>query len=321
MHEAHGCEPRAWLGSVGAACDDRSIMLPTHALLSWYADNARDLPWRDPATSPWGVLVSEVMLQQTPVVRVVPVYQRWIVRWPDPGSLAADPAAAAVREWGRLGYPRRALRLHDAAVHCVERHHGRLPRELADLRALPGVGEYTAAAVAAFAFGQRQAVLDTNVRRVHARALGGVAFEPAGGTTAAERSRALTLLPADERDAARLSIAVMELGALVCTARAPDCGSCPISNDCAWRRLGRPEWDGPPRRAQTYAGTDRQCRGRLLSVLREAPGPVPASALAQVWDEAQQRERALDGLVADGLVEPLSRGRYSLPGDRRGSRR
>jgi A/G-specific adenine glycosylase len=219
-----------------------------------------------------------------------------------------------VRAWGRLGYPRRALRLHAAATACVQLHRRQVPEDLPSLRTLPGVGEYTAAAVAAFAFGRRVPVLDTNVRRVLARLLDGRAFERPGSPTRAEREHAWCLLPDDEPRAARTSAALMELGALVCTARRPGCSTCPVSSECAWWLAGRPAWDGPPRRGQTYAGTDRQCRGRLLTVLRETTGPVTHQELEQVWDDGGQRERALDGLVADGLVEPLPGSRYCLPG-------
>ena len=136
------------------------------AALAWYARHARDLPWRRTGTSPWAVLVSEFMLQQTPVARVLPVYQAWLARWPGPADLAAATPADAVRTWGKLGYPRRALRLRECAVVVTERHGGRVPDEVDDLLALPGVGAYTARAVAAFAFGQRQPVVDTNVRRL-----------------------------------------------------------------------------------------------------------------------------------------------------------
>lgn len=253
------------------------------------------------------------MLQQTPVARVEPVYLAWVRRWPTPAALAAEAPGEAVRAWGRLGYPRRALRLHAAAVACVAQHGGEVPDDLDDLRALPGVGDYTAAAVAAFAFGRRVPVLDTNVRRVLARLLDGQAFERPGSPTRAERDQAWTALPSDDARAARTSAALMELGAVVCTARTPSCGTCPVSSHCSWLAAGRPEWDGPPRRGQTYAGTDRQCRGRLLGVLRESPGPVTRAQLQAVWDDDRQRERALDSLVADGLVEALPRSRYRLP--------
>ena len=143
------------------------------ALTDWYAVAARDLPWRRPGTSPWAVLVSEVMLQQTPVARVEPVWQQWVARWPRPGLLAAEPAGEAVRAWGRLGYPRRALRLHAAAGALGQRYAGELPRTVPELLTLPGVGDYTARAVAVFAHRQRHPVVDTNVRRVVARAVQG----------------------------------------------------------------------------------------------------------------------------------------------------
>ncbi|MFF8314986.1 A/G-specific adenine glycosylase [Streptomyces lydicus] len=278
----------------------------------WFDEHARDLPWRRPEAGAWGVMVSEFMLQQTPVSRVLPVYEQWLARWPRPADLAAEAPGEAVRAWGRLGYPRRALRLHAAASAIQERHGGDVPREHSQLLALPGVGEYTAAAVASFAYGQRHAVLDTNVRRVFARAVAGRQFPP-NATTAAERKLARQLLPEDEQLAARWAAATMELGALLCTARAPECHRCPIAARCAWRLAGSPVHDGPPRRTQAYAGTDRQVRGKLLAVLREAVTPVPQQVLDAVWDEPVQRARALDGLVSDGLVEPLSGGRYRLP--------
>lgn len=279
-------------------------------ILSWYAEKARDLPWRRPDATPWGILVSEIMLQQTPVARVLPAWATWMRRWPTPADLAAESPGEAVREWGRLGYPRRALNLHACARAIAAEHGGRVPPEYETLRALPGIGDYTAAAVASFAYGGRHAVLDTNVRRVLARAVQGVEYPPKT-TTAAERRLAESLLPVV--DAPRWGVAVMELGALVCTARSPRCADCPIAARCAWRLAGRPAHDGPPRRGQAYAGTDRQCRGRLLAILRQAHGPVPKPALDVVWDDPAQRERALDALVADGLAEVLADGTYRLP--------
>lgn len=286
---------------------------PLHApVLRWYAGAARDLPWRRPGTAPWAVLVSEVMLQQTPVARVLPAYAAWLERWPTPAALAADPPGEAVRQWGRLGYPRRALRLHAAATAIDARHDASVPSTYDELLALPGVGAYTAAAVASFAFGARHAVVDTNVRRVQARAVTGVEHA-AASMTAAELRLAEALLPPAAL-APGWAVAVMELGALVCTARSPRCGDCPVRELCAWRGAGQPAYDGPPRRAQTYAGTDRQVRGRLLAVLRAAPGHVGGDALERAWGEPVQRGRALDGLVADGLVEPLGGGDFDLPG-------
>ena len=281
------------------------------AVSDWYRDHARDLPFRRPGTAPWAVLVSEVMLQQTPVARVLGPYAAWLERWPTPAALAADPPGEAVRMWGRLGYPRRALRLHAAAVAVVERHGGTLPATVPELLALPGVGDYTARAVAAFAHRQRVPVVDTNVRRVVARVVEGRADAP---VTKRDLALVEDLLPQDPEAAATASVALMELGALVCTARAPRCPVCPVRTTCAWTAAGRPDLEAPVRRAQGYAGTDRQVRGRLLAVLRDAPGPVEADLLAQVWDEPVQRARALDGLVADGLVDPLPDGRYALPG-------
>ncbi|GAA1375155.1 A/G-specific adenine glycosylase [Streptomyces beijiangensis] len=281
-------------------------------VIAWFEANARDLPWRRPEAGAWGVMVSEFMLQQTPVSRVLPVYEQWVARWPRPADLAAEAPGEAVRAWGRLGYPRRALRLHGAAQAIRDRHNGDVPSEHAQLLALPGIGEYTAAAVASFAYGQRHAVLDTNVRRVFARTVTGVEYPP-NATTAAERRLARSLLPEDRTRAAEWAAASMELGALVCTARSPECGRCPVAAHCAWKLAGKPAHEGPPRRGQTYAGTDRQVRGKLLAVLREAVAPVTQQALDAVWDEPVQRARALDGLVSDGLVEPMADGLYRLP--------
>jgi A/G-specific adenine glycosylase len=279
-------------------------------VIDWYDANARDLPWRADDATPWGVLVSEVMLQQTPVARVTPVWLAWLTRWPSPSALAAAPCGEAVRAWGRLGYPRRALRLHEAATAMVDRHEGEVPASYDDLLALPGVGAYTAAAVAVFGFGQRHAVLDTNVRRVYARALHGDADAATPSPSMAERKAALDLVPTAR--AARHSVAVMELGALVCTSQAPRCGACPLVASCAWHAAGRPDGRSP-RRPQTYAGTDRQARGRLLAVLREAEGDVDQAALDAVWDDVPQRERALGGLLSDGLIQSAGAGRYRLP--------
>lgn len=286
---------------------------PLHEpILDWYDVHARALPWREPSASAWSVMVSELMLQQTPVARVLPVHAQWLDRWPTPADLAAEPTGEAVRAWGRLGYPRRALRLHGAATAIVERHGGVVPEAYADLIALPGVGDYTAAAIATFAYGRRHVVLDTNVRRVFARAVGGVEF-PGASVTKAERETATVLLPPDVPTAATWSVAVMELGALVCTAASPRCGACPVADLCAWRAAGHPAYDGPPRRAQAWAGTDRQCRGRLLAVLRDSDVPVASTRLEQVWAEEGQRLRCLASLVEDRLVVRTDAGTYALP--------
>ena len=281
-------------------------------VLRWYDEHARELPWRGPQASPWSVMVSEFMLQQTPVNRVLPVHEQWLERWPTPAALAAEPSGEAVRAWGRLGYPRRALRLHAAATAIVERHDGEVPSSYDELLALPGVGDYTASAIASFAYGRRHVVLDTNVRRVFARAVQGVEF-PSTSVTKAEREVATGLLPEDEATAATWAVAVMELGALVCTAANPRCDACPIADRCAWRAAGHPAYDGPPRKVQTWAGTDRQCRGRLLAVLREVDGPVHRSALDAAWHDEAQRVRCLASLVEDGLLVPAGADTYALP--------
>ena len=290
-------------------------MTSTYAapVLDWYEASARDLPWRQPGTSPWAVLVSEIMLQQTPVARVLPAYAAWMARWPTPAALAADTPAEAVRQWDRLGYPRRAVRLHATARRLVSEHGGAVPASAQVLTTLPGIGPYTASAVASFAFGQRHAVLDTNVRRVLARLVTGAA-RPSATPSAAERRLAESLLPDEEAVAARWSVAVMELGALVCTAARPDCGSCPVAGQCAWRQAGQPA--SAARRAQPgYAGSDRECRGRLLAVLRAAGGPVPAADLDAAWPDPEQRARALTTLIADGLAARRADGHIGLPGD------
>ena len=281
------------------------------ALVDWYDTAARDLPWRRPGVDPWAVLVSEVMLQQTPVARVEPVWGDWMDRWPTPAALAAASPAEVIRAWGKLGYPRRALRLRETAVALVARHDGAVPADVAALEALPGVGTYTARAVACFGHGQPQPVVDTNVRRVVARLVHGRA--EAGTARASDLADVAALAPAGRDRACRFSVAAMELGALVCVARTPRCALCPVRERCAWRLAGCPAADGPPRRVQRFAGTDRQVRGRLLDVLRAAPGPVAASLLDDAWDDAAQRARCLDSLLADGLVEQTDDGRFALP--------
>ena len=298
-------------------------------IIDWFDAQARDLPWRGPRRTPWSVMVSEFMLQQTPVVRVLPVFTDWLDRWPAPADLAAAPSGDALRHWGRLGYPRRALRLHAAAKAIVEHHGGRVPRTSAELLALPGVGTYTAAAVAAFAFGERESVVDTNIRRVHARLVGGDAL-PAPALTAAEMRRATDLLPDDDAESVQWNAAVMELGALICTARAPKCSKCPVLDACAWVAAGRPDPHYVPK-GQAWAGTDRQVRGAMMGVLRDgvapvtrellvsepvdlALGEVPGPEVSQLMKlhrlnaPREQLERCLDGLVKDGLANETPAG-------------
>lgn len=289
---------------------DRARVVST--VLRWYDDCARDLPWRHPDASPWSIMVSEFMLQQTPVERVLRPWQEWMDRWPTPSALAHTPSGEAVRAWGRLGYPRRALRLHQSAVVISEQHDDQVPDDHDALLALPGVGSYTAAAILSFAYGQRHVVLDTNVRRVLARVSTGAAY-PSTATTVAERSLAETFLPRRRDRAARWAVASMELGALVCTARGPRCESCPIRNACTWYAEGRPAWDGPPRKGQSYAGTDRQCRGVLLAAVRSSDMAVPREEALRRWPDPSQAERALASLHADGLVVALPDDTVTLP--------
>jgi A/G-specific adenine glycosylase len=281
-------------------------------LIAWFDAEARELPWRAPGTTPWGVLVSEVMLQQTPVHRVVDVWTEWLARWPRPSDLAAETPGTAVRAWGRLGYPRRALRLHAAATAIATEHDDVVPDEVEVLLALPGIGAYTARAVAAFGYGRRVPVVDTNVRRVLARAMHGLA-DSGAPSTSRDLSDVSRVLP--QAQAARFSAALMELGAVVCTARRPRCGDCPLTDDCAWVRAGRPTGNVAARPGQRYAGTDRQVRGLLLNVLRVAVNPVPRGQLDTVWHDASQRDRCLGSLLVDGLVQQTHDGCFALPGE------
>lgn len=313
----------------GLALQDLNTL---HARINfWYLENRRDLPWRTGENSPWEVMVSEFMLQQTPVKRVLPVWEVWLDRWPTPADLAAEDSAEAVRAWGRLGYPRRALRLHAAAQAIVERHGGEVPSTYEELLDLPGVGSYTAAAISVFAFGNRATVIDTNIRRVHARLVAGKAL-PGRSLTAAETRLADELMPADTPTSCLWNVSVMELGALICTAKSPDCASCPVLDTCAWVAAGKPEADYQPK-GQAWAGTDRQLRGAMMGVLRAAIAPVPSSLLTapghidfvvptelvpaveklqKLSPSPEQVERCYLGLVADGLAKEHSGGLVSL---------
>ena len=281
-------------------------------LARWFARNARDLPWRAADRTPWQVMVSEYMLQQTPVDRVLPAWRAWIERWPTPAHCAAAPADQPVRMWGRLGYPRRARRLHEAARLIVTDFGGEVPADRASLLSLPGIGDYTAAAIQSFAFGTRSIVLDTNIRRVIARAVTGQAL-PLPHVTTAERLLAEDLTPRSAKASAIWNAAIMELGALICTARAPKCEQCPLADQCRWLADDRPEYTGTVRKQAKFEGSDRQARGAIMSVLREAQSTVPKSAIEKSWSDALQLERALASLIDDGMVEQLPRKRYGLP--------
>ena len=251
-----------------------------HLINNWFIANARDLPWRRADCSPWGVMVSEFMLQQTPVKRVLPVWEEWMRRWPSPADLASEEPGEAVRAWGRLGYPRRAQRLHNAARAIVEEHAGKVPADYDQLLALPGVGSYTAAAISVFAFGRRATVIDTNIRRVHARLFSAKAL-PSKSLTAAETRLAEALMPNDLGESVLWNESVMELGALICTAKNPECDLCPVRDMCAWRATGCPEAEYTPV-GQSWAGTDRQLRGAMMAVVRAAHSPIPRVLLTDM---------------------------------------
>lgn len=275
----------------------------TASVSRWYRAHARDLPWR--STTPWGVLVSEFMLQQTPVPRVLPYWTTWMDRWPTPGDLAQATPAAAIRAWGTLGYPRRATRLHQAARTIATSYRGEVPDTYADLITLPGVGDYTANAVLAFAFDKRSTVLDVNVRRVIARAWQGHEHPPAH-LTAVERAFADSLVPATAQAASTWAAASMELGAVVCTATDPNCTQCPLTDTCAWNHAGRPRTETRKRRQPAYTGSDRQERGRILALLR-VHDRLTAAALAKDAPDSDQHIRARDSLLADGLIATTGR--------------
>ncbi len=281
-------------------------------IIEWYETNGRDLPWRQPDFTPWGALVSEFMLQQTPVARVIPRLDEWLQRWPTPAALAAAPAGDAVRAWANLGYPRRALWLHSCAVTIVRDFGGEVPHDVDALLTLPGVGAYTARAVAVFAFGAHEPVVDTNIRRVIARHTLGQA-EPGPPRDKPDMEAMRALLP-DPTLSPVFNIGVMELGALVCTARNPRCEACPIRATCAWREAGYPEHEGPRKAKQKkYEGSDRQARGAILAVLRASAHAVERSQIDAAWPDAAGRGRALQGLLNDGLIILQKSDTFGLP--------
>jgi A/G-specific adenine glycosylase len=282
------------------------------AVNEWFLREGRDLPWRREGFGAWGILVSEAMLQQTPVARVIPRLEEWLDRWPTPADLASVPAGEAVRAWHRLGYPRRALRLHAAAVLITEQHGGVVPEDIEQLLALPGIGDYTARAVAVFAYGNRHPVVDTNVRRVLARAIDGQG-EAGLPSTGRDLTAMEAILPVGLADAKLANAAIMELGAIVCTARTPRCDICPIAERCVWRLDGYPAYLGPRAATQKkFEGSDRQVRGLIIAELRASEIPVTADEIDAVWPDAEQRERALEGLLHDGLVVTAASG-FTLP--------
>jgi len=275
-------------------------------IVTWFKKNKRDLPWR--TTTPWGVMVSEYMLQQTPVNRVLPKWNEWMERWPTPADLAQATPAQVITAWGRLGYPRRALRLHAAAQIIAEDCNNEVPSDETALQMLPGIGQYTAAAIAAFAFEQRTLVMDVNIRRLLTRLIDGNEH-PRPAPTTRERAARLTLLP--EKNAHVWAAATMELGAIVCTSSNPKCELCPVISQCNWRKNGYPKTE-LIRKSQEWHGTDRKCRGTIVQALRENES-LTESAIKKLWPEESQVEKALRTLIEDQLIQSISRNRYRLP--------
>ena len=276
------------------------------AILKWFAENKRDLPWRK--STPWGVLVSEFMLQQTPVGRVLPKWNEWMQRWPTPADLAAASTAEIITAWGRLGYPRRALRLHECAKIIANDFNGKVPESEEILKSLPGIGEYTASAIVSFAYDSKALVLDVNIRRVFARVIDGVE-SPKSSLSNFERTARTELIP--QNDAHVWAAATMELGALVCTSRNPKCDECPVESICQWKAVGYPESD-QPRKSQSWHGTDRQCRGIIVQALRENAA-LNIKEIKKLWQDESQIEKALATLIHDGLVSRNESSLYALP--------
>ena len=275
-------------------------------IVTWFKKNKRDLPWRD--TTPWGVMVSEYMLQQTPVNRVLPKWHEWMLRWPTPADLAQATPAEVITAWDRLGYPRRALRLHAAAQIVAQDFNNQIPQSVNVLQTLPGIGEYTAAAIAAFAFEKQTLVMDVNIRRLLTRVIDGNEH-PKPAPTAKEKASHLALQPV--KNAHIWAAATMELGALVCTSKNPICEQCPVISQCNWRKNGYPKTD-LVRKSHDWHGTDRKCRGTIVQALRENES-LTENAIMKLWPDESQVEKALKSLQTDLLIQAIPRKRYRLP--------
>lgn len=309
--------------------DQTTQLQCTDLLAKWYRRSARDFPWRAADASAWGILVSEVMSQQTPMKRVEPRWRQWMQKWPRPADVATAAQAEILVAWGNLGYPRRALRLHECAQAIVDRHDGEVPKTYSELIKLPGVGDYTAAAVMCFAFKQRALVLDTNIRRVLLRVFHGV-DQADTSITKSERQQHEKFLPPGRHDSVLWNQSVMELGALICRAQSPNCENCPISKQCLFKAQGRPFVSRHAKR-QAWAGTDRQARGRVMGRLRKlhmdhgepTKGKyIRSISIAEAYelacvseDKDEQPRRVVESLLQDGLViyADKERSMISLP--------
>ncbi|KAB1643603.1 HhH-GPD family protein [Gulosibacter chungangensis] len=283
-------------------------------VIDWFSANQRDFPWREPECSPWGILVSEVMSQQTQMSRVEPKWHEFMSLWPTPADMAAAPVAEVIRRWDRLGYPRRAVNLHRCATAIVENHGGEVPSDRDALLALPAIGAYTSAAVASFAFLRCEPVVDTNIRRVLARAIHGeaIAWDANPRRDDAEMSE---LLPEDPQRAKLWNAGAMELGAIVCPSKKPQCEVCPIAQLCEWRARNYPASTRKARGQAKFAGSDRQLRGRVMAILRRHPEGVlfdslpdlvePLAADSGTSVDISHAERTLllaEDLIRDGLA-------------------
>lgn len=313
----------------------------------FWQTRARDLPWRFGRTTPWGVLVCEVMSQQTQMSRVVPYWTAWMQTWPDAQSLSCATAAEVITAWGRLGYPRRALRLQECARVVANEYHNSLPRSYEELIALPGVGDYTASAVLSFAYGEQVAVIDTNIRRVLTRTFAGVESH-GGSTTRADRELAAAVLPKSDFDAASndsspaaptcaptqssptctssvWNQSIMEIGATLCTAQSPQCDTCPLQRWCRFKAAGFPGLGARRTRPQQrFVGTNRQVRGIILQALRKAHSSQISSQHTQqhslqrneinaLWSNQAQLGECIASLDNDGLIVVLEDGTVTLP--------
>ncbi|WP_240541768.1 A/G-specific adenine glycosylase [Bifidobacterium simiarum] len=312
-HEREREQTREWISETAR---DRTHETVRAHLAAWWEANARDLPWRFGRTTPWGVLVSEVMSQQTQMSRVVPYWTAWMAAWPDAAALAAASTAEVITAWGKLGYPRRALRLQECARVVATECHDELPTTYDGLTALPGIGDYTASAVMSFAYGKRVPVIDTNIRRVLSRVFLGK--ESRGGAASREeRELADRVLPEDPGRSVVWNQSVMELGAVICTAKKPVCEHCPVSDECRFLAAGRPGLgERRTRPRQRFQGTDRQVRGLVLNALRAKPTGrqvITRDEIESLWKDRVQLDACIASLDEDGLIDMLPDGSLRLP--------